>query len=75
MDAGSISRLMTAEEFFEWLALPEKDNRFFEIVRGEVLELPFTTHIQGVVWANVGLTSAYTLARPAKAIRPATTAR
>ena len=55
MDAGSPS-LMTAEEFFEWRSLPQNDNRFFELVRGEVLELPFTTHIQGVVCANVGFT-------------------
>ena len=32
MDTGSLQKLMTAEEFFEWQSLPENDDRFFELV-------------------------------------------
>src|SRR5947208_556846 len=56
MSAGSTAKRMTAEEFFEWLPRPENEDRFFELVRGEVIELPFTTHIQGAVCAAVSFT-------------------
>jgi Uma2 family endonuclease len=46
---------MTAEEFAEWVARPENDNRWFELVRGEVIELPPPMKIHGVVCINVGL--------------------
>ena len=34
------TRLMTAEEFCDWVQRPENANRWFELVRGEVIELP-----------------------------------
>jgi hypothetical protein len=34
------TKRMTAEEFFEFVHRPENANRWFELVRGEVIELP-----------------------------------
>jgi Uma2 family endonuclease len=45
---------MTAEEFCEWVQRPENDNRWFELVRGEVIELPAPQKPHGVVCMNVG---------------------
>lgn len=44
---------MTAEEFFEWDNRPENANRQFELVRGEVIELPVPTKIHGRVCISV----------------------
>jgi hypothetical protein len=33
-------RRMTAEEFGAWANSPENEGRWFELVRGEVIELP-----------------------------------
>lgn len=33
---------MTAEEFFDWVHRPDNAGKWFELVRGEVLELPGT---------------------------------
>jgi Uma2 family endonuclease len=44
---------MTATEFGEWVQLPENLNKWFELVRGEVIELPPPRKIHGVVCANV----------------------
>jgi len=46
--------LMTAEEFGEWVQRPENQNGFFELVRGEVIELPPPTKIHGVVALKLG---------------------
>jgi Uma2 family endonuclease len=55
---------MTAEEFYEWANRPENDNRWFELVRGEVIELPAPRIRHGVVTANtVGILRAYTVKR------------
>jgi Uma2 family endonuclease len=45
---------MTAGEFAEWVRRPENVNRWFELVRGEVIELPPPTKVHGVVCMNVG---------------------
>jgi Uma2 family endonuclease len=45
---------MTAEEFLEWTQRPENENRWFELVRGEVIELPVPAKIHGRVCINVG---------------------
>ncbi len=45
---------MTAEEFLDWVQRPENANHWFELVRGEVIELPAPTKIHGVVSQNVG---------------------
>jgi Uma2 family endonuclease len=44
---------MTAEEFADWVQRPENANRWFELVRGEVIELPAPTRPHGVVCSNV----------------------
>jgi Uma2 family endonuclease len=44
---------MTAEEFFTWIRQPENVGRFFELDRGEVIELPPPTRPHGVVCSNV----------------------
>jgi len=44
---------MTAEEFCDWVELPENRNKWFELVRGEVIELPPPRKIHGAVCANV----------------------
>src|SRR5262245_48704967 len=44
---------MTAEEFGGWVELPENRNRWFELVRGQVIELPRPTRIAGRVCATV----------------------
>jgi Uma2 family endonuclease len=42
-------RLMTAEEFSEWLDRPENRDRFFELERGEVREMPTPSEYHGVI--------------------------
>lgn len=46
-------QLMTAEEFFDWVHRPENENRWFELVRGEVIELPPPQKPHGVVCCNL----------------------
>src|SRR5437899_9213088 len=45
-------KLMTAEEFYDWANRPENENKWFELVRGEVIELPPPTLPHGVVAGN-----------------------
>jgi Uma2 family endonuclease len=55
MSTGTTAtKLMTADEFFDFVHLPENDNKWFELVRGEVIELPPPTRPHGVVCVNVG---------------------
>lgn len=42
--APGTSRLMTADEFYEYVNRPECAHRRFELIRGEVVELPRATH-------------------------------
>ncbi len=44
---------MTAEEFGAWVQRPENRSRWFELVRGEAIELPPPTRIHGRVCTNV----------------------
>jgi Uma2 family endonuclease len=44
---------MTAEEFLEWTQRPENENRWFELVRGEVIELPAPTKIHGRICVRI----------------------
>ncbi len=37
---GTKTALLTAEDFFDWLQRPENEGRHFELVRGEVKEVP-----------------------------------
>ena len=47
------TRLMTAEEFCDWVHRPENTDRSFELVRGEVIELPPPMKRHGVVTGNL----------------------
>jgi Uma2 family endonuclease len=51
---ATMTPLMTAEEFCEWTQRPENSNRWFELVRGEVIELPPPVKPHGVICLNVG---------------------
>jgi Uma2 family endonuclease len=53
MSTGTTTKLMTAEEFCDWVHQPENDNKWFELVRGEVIELPPPNKPHGVVCGNV----------------------
>jgi Uma2 family endonuclease len=55
MSTGSLAtkRQMTAEEFYTWVHRPENENKWFELVRGEVIELPPPQKLHGVVCGNV----------------------
>jgi Uma2 family endonuclease len=45
---------MTADEFFEFVHRPENKDKWYELVRGEVIELPPPVRPHGVVCVNVG---------------------
>ncbi len=47
------TRKMTAEEFCDWVQQPENANKWFELVRGEVIELPPPQRPHGFVSGNV----------------------
>jgi len=58
------TKRMTAEEFCDWVHLPENANKWFELDRGEVIELPPPLKIHGAVCANaVRILGNYTFAR------------
>lgn len=48
-----VPKLMTAEEFFDWVHSPGNEDRFFELERGEVVEMPPPTTRHGFVCANI----------------------
>jgi Uma2 family endonuclease len=51
---SSISQqLMTAEEFLEWTHREENQDRFFELERGEVIEMPPPGKLHGFICANI----------------------
>lgn len=46
-------KLLTADEFFDWVHLPENHDRSFELERGEVVEMPLPGKYYGFVCANI----------------------
>jgi hypothetical protein len=44
-----MTKLFTADDFAAWVDRPENANRWFELVRGRVIELPPHTKPHGVV--------------------------
>jgi Uma2 family endonuclease len=48
------TKKMTAEEFADFVSQPENENRWFELVRGEVIELPPPFKPHGFVSINLG---------------------
>lgn len=49
---ATAKKLMTAEEFCDWAHQPEQENKWFELVRGEVIELPSPTKPHGFICFN-----------------------
>jgi Uma2 family endonuclease len=47
------TKLMTADEFYDFVHRPENADRFLELVRGEVIELASPTKPHGFLCANV----------------------
>jgi Uma2 family endonuclease len=47
------TKLMTAEDFYDWVHRPENADRFFELERGEVVEMPPPMKYHGFVCGNV----------------------
>lgn len=47
------TRLMTAEQFFDWVHRPENRDRHFELEDGEIVEMSLAGERHGVVCANV----------------------
>lgn len=54
MATGTATERMTAEEFYDWVHSPAQANKWFELVRGEVIELPPPMKPHGFVCLNVG---------------------
>lgn len=52
---AATAKLMTAEEFLEFVQRPENTNRWLELVKGEVIELPSPTKIHGTVCNNIAV--------------------
>lgn len=47
------TELMTADQFYEWVLLPENEGKHFELERGEVVEVPRPGEFHGLVCHNV----------------------
>jgi len=45
---------MNAEQFYDWVHRPANYYRFFELERGEVIEMPPPGGVHGVVCGNTG---------------------
>jgi Uma2 family endonuclease len=54
MSVPTTAKKMTAEEFCDFVHRPENDNRWFELVRGEVIELPPPRKLHGFICLNIG---------------------
>jgi Uma2 family endonuclease len=52
--ATTTTRLLTAEEFFQWCNRPENRDRHFELERGKVVEVSRPGERHGTVCINVG---------------------
>jgi Uma2 family endonuclease len=52
-ETAAQKKLMTADEFYDWVLRPENQDRHFELVRGEVVEMSRPGELHGVVCANV----------------------
>lgn len=47
-------KLMTADEFWEFVHRPENEPRYFVLIRGEVQEVPRPTKTHGIVQIRIG---------------------
>ncbi|MDY3554659.1 Uma2 family endonuclease [Gemmata sp. JC717] len=50
---GAAKKLMTADEFWEFVHQPENQDRDFELIRGEVVEVSRPTRLHGVVASQI----------------------
>lgn len=50
---GTATKLMTADEFWEYVHRPENEHRNLDLIRGEVIEMSRPTRIHGVVSAEI----------------------
>jgi Uma2 family endonuclease len=48
------AKLMTADEFYDWVLRPENEAKQFELVRGEVVEVSRPGELHGFVCLSVG---------------------
>src|SRR5262245_23805855 len=48
------AKLMTADEFYDWVLRPENEAKQFELVRGEVVEMSRPGELHGFVCLRVG---------------------
>jgi Uma2 family endonuclease len=53
MSTGTAAKLLTADEFYDFVHQPENADRWFELVRGEVIELPPPRKPHGFVCSNI----------------------
>jgi len=64
MEMKTATPNLTAQEFAEWVHRPENADKWFELVRGEVIELPPPMKRHGAVCMNTGwLLGGYTRQR------------
>jgi Uma2 family endonuclease len=52
MSTAAPKKLMSADEFYDWVHLPENRDRHFDLVRGEVIEVSRPGEMHGVVCSN-----------------------
>jgi Uma2 family endonuclease len=52
MSTAAPKKLMTADEFFDWVQRPENRDKHFDLVRGEIIEVPQPGEMHGVVCSN-----------------------
>jgi Uma2 family endonuclease len=52
MSTAASKNLMTADEFFDFVQKPENADKSFELVRGEVIEVPLPGELHCVVTSN-----------------------
>jgi Uma2 family endonuclease len=50
---ATVPKRMSAVAFCEWVNRPNNEDRYFELVRGEVIELPPPTRLHGIICLNV----------------------
>jgi Uma2 family endonuclease len=64
MTTATTTQRMTAEEFYEWVHRPEQANKWYELVRGEVIELPPPRKVHGIICTKAGsILDRYTMDR------------
>ena len=54
MSTETATKLLTADEFFDWVMRPENQPRHYELERGKVVEVSRPGERHGLVCLNVG---------------------